>query len=175
MDPANNNQHLNPFRHLPPHLQAPALPINVNEPNPYAAMHAPQAAFQPPALPIPLHQFAAMNMGNYNQAMLEVIRSQMHFFWAHQTLELNNVGALKQQLLPLARIKRVMKANPEVKMISADTPVLFSKACELFIMELSFRGWLFAEGSDRRTLEKGDVINAIAQANMLHFLSDLIP
>lgn len=61
------------------------------------------------------------------------------------------------------------------QMISADTPVLFSKACELFIMELSFRGWLFAEANDRRTLERSDVINAISHANMFHFLSGALP
>jgi hypothetical protein len=32
--------------------------------------------------------------------------------------------------LPLARIKKVMKSDEEVKMISAEAPIMFSKACE---------------------------------------------
>lgn len=36
----------------------------------------------------------------------------------------------KNFALPLARIKKVMKSDPEVKMISAEVPVLLGKCCE---------------------------------------------
>jgi len=41
--------------------------------------------------------------------------------------------------LPLARIKRIMKSDEDVRMISAEAPVLFAKACELFIAEITMR------------------------------------
>ena len=41
--------------------------------------------------------------------------------------------------LPLARIKRIMKSDEDVKMISAEAPVLFAKACELFILDMGLR------------------------------------
>ena len=41
--------------------------------------------------------------------------------------------------LPLARIKRIMKADDDVRMIRAEAPVLFAKACELFILEMTMR------------------------------------
>jgi len=41
--------------------------------------------------------------------------------------------------LPLARIKRIMKSDEDVRMIRAETPVLFARACELFILELTIR------------------------------------
>ncbi len=41
--------------------------------------------------------------------------------------------------LPLARIKRIMKADDDVHMIRAEAPVLFAKACEMFILELTLR------------------------------------
>jgi hypothetical protein len=41
--------------------------------------------------------------------------------------------------LPLARIKRIMKSDEEVRMISAEAPVMFAKACEMFIVELTMR------------------------------------
>ena len=43
--------------------------------------------------------------------------------------------------LPLARIKKIMKSDEDVRMISAEAPVLFAKACELFILDLSMRAW----------------------------------
>ena len=40
-------------------------------------------------------------------------------------------------------------------MISAEAPVLFAKACELFIRDLTKRSWLHAEENKRRTLQVG--------------------
>lgn len=40
-----------------------------------------------------------------------------------------------------------------LKMISAEAPVLFAKACELFIIELTHRAWLYTEEGKRRTLQ----------------------
>ena len=70
-----------------------------------------------------------------------------------------------------------MKSDDEIKqmMISCDTPILFSKACELFILELSLRSWLETEGSKRRTLQKADVVKAIQKSEMFDFLIDIIP
>ena len=39
-----------------------------------------------------------------------------------------------------------------IKMISAEAPILFAKACEIFIIELTFRAWMHTEESKRRTL-----------------------
>lgn len=59
--------------------------------------------------------------------------------------------------LPLARIKRIMKSDEDVRMISAEAPVLFAKACEMFILELTLRSWCYSEQSKRRTLQKEDI------------------
>ncbi|TXT09122.1 hypothetical protein VHUM_02596 [Vanrija humicola] len=77
--------------------------------------------------------------------------------------------------LPLARIKKVMKSDEEVKMISAEAPIMFSKACEIFISELTCRAWLVAEGHKRRTLQKSDVAAAIAFSDVFDFLIDIVP
>jgi len=37
-------------------------------------------------------------------------------------------------------------------MISAEAPMLFAKACEIFIIELTYRAWIHTEESKRRTL-----------------------
>ncbi|KAL7421011.1 Transcriptional activator hap5 [Cryptotrichosporon argae] len=81
----------------------------------------------------------------------------------------------KTYSLPLARIKKVMKSDEEVKMISAEAPVMFSKACEIFISELTCRAWLVAELHKRRTLQKSDVAAAIGLSDMFDFLIDIVP
>lgn len=60
-------------------------------------------------------------------------------------------------------------------MISSDAPVLLGKACEFFIMELTFRSWLHTEEDRRRTMQIGDVSHAISDAKTLKFIDALLP
>ncbi|KAF7324156.1 Nuclear transcription factor Y subunit C-2 [Mycena kentingensis (nom. inval.)] len=77
--------------------------------------------------------------------------------------------------LPLARIKKVMKSDPEVKMIAADAPVLFCKACEIFIAEITARAFIVADSNKRRTLSRADIAKALAQDDQFDFLIDIVP
>lgn len=60
-------------------------------------------------------------------------------------------------------------------MISAEAPILFAKACELFILELTIRSWLHAEENKRRTLQKNDIAAAITRTDIFDFLVDIVP
>lgn len=81
------------------------------------------------------------------------------------------------QKLPLARIKKVMKTDEDVKMmmISAEAPILFSKACEIFILELATRAYLHTEENKRRTLQRNDIAAAISKTDTFDFLIDIVP
>ena len=46
-----------------------------------------------------------------------------------------------------------MKSDEDVRMISAETTVLFAKACEMFIIELTLRSWQHTEAQKRKTLQ----------------------
>lgn len=81
----------------------------------------------------------------------------------------------KSHALPLARIKRVMKCDEDVKMISAEAPILFAKACDVFITEITMRAWAHAEENKRRTLQRSDVQAAIQTSDIFDFLIDIIP
>ncbi len=100
-------------------------------------------------------------------------------FWEEQNTEMNVLDIGTEQDfknhndLPLARIKRIMKSDEDVRMISAEAPVLFAKACEMFILELSLRANAAAEKSKRRTLQKEDVDAAIKRCKVFDFLVDL--
>lgn len=97
----------------------------------------------------------------YWQQMINHLESDQHDYKLHQ--------------LPLARIKKVMKADPEVKMISAEAPILFAKGCDIFITELTMRAWIHAEENKRRTLQRSDIASALAKSDMFDFLIDIVP
>jgi len=100
---------------------------------------------------------------------------QLGLFWQNQSQDIEELDNFKNHELPLARIKRIMKSDEDVRvssfpitvtifkesangvttvqMISAEAPVLFAKACEIFILELTLRAWMHTEENKRRTLQ----------------------
>ncbi|KAF7810255.1 nuclear transcription factor Y subunit C-1-like [Senna tora] len=86
-------------------------------------------------------------------------------------------GKMGPHPLPLARIKKIMKrsgSGDEVKMISAEAPIAFAKACEFFIEEITKRSWVMATQSKRRTLLKDDVASALIATDVFDFLITLV-
>jgi nuclear transcription factor Y, gamma len=97
-------------------------------------------------------------------------------YWQHTINHLESDSHdYKLHQLPLARIKKVMKADPEVKMISAEAPILFAKGCDIFITELTMRAWIHAEENKRRTLQRSDIASALSKSDMFDFLIDIVP
>jgi nuclear transcription factor Y, gamma len=91
----------------------------------------------------------------------------LNVYWQNQVTRLEtDEHDFKLHQLPLARIKKVMKADPEVKMISAEAPILFAKGCDVFITELTMRAWIHAEENKRRTLQRSDIASALAKSDM---------
>lgn len=77
--------------------------------------------------------------------------------------------------LPLARIKKIMKSSgDDVSMIAGEAPIVFSKACELFIEELTLRSWQVTLRGKRKTLHHEDVADAVVQTDIFDFLVDLV-
>ncbi|RNA42713.1 nuclear transcription factor Y subunit gamma isoform X1 [Brachionus plicatilis] len=98
-------------------------------------------------------------------------------FWPRMTREVQNLASsdFKNPELPLARIKKIMKLDDEVKMISAEAPIIFAKAAEMFIQEVTIRSWLHTEDNKRRTLQRNDVALAISKYDQFDFLIDIVP
>jgi len=100
-------------------------------------------------------------------------------FWKRQRVEMDDLPVGTEQDfknhndLPLARIKRIMKSDEDVRMISAEAPVLFAKACEIFVLELTIRSWGAAEKCKRKTILKEDVDTAIKNTDIFDFLVNL--
>nr|CCA21060.1 nuclear transcription factor Y subunit putative [Albugo laibachii Nc14] len=113
------------------------------------------------------------------RAQMQQQQLQLNAFWQSQIHEISQINPytfdFKTHQLPLARIKKIMKADEDVRMISAEAPVLFAKACEMFIQELSMRSWTHTEENKRRTLQRSDIAAALAKSDMFDFLIDIVP
>ncbi|GAA6033592.1 hypothetical protein JCM8097_001473 [Rhodosporidiobolus ruineniae] len=99
-------------------------------------------------------------------------------FWQHAlNVAEHHEDDFKHQSLPLARIKKVAKMDPEVQnqMISSEVTVLFEKACQIFIQELTARAHLVSLAARRRTLSRADVASAVSRSDMFDFLIDIVP
>lgn len=124
----------------------------------------------------PLADFYQGPWANVNQGLHGTYKDILTTYWQHIISHLENeTHDYKLHQLPLARIKKVMKADPEVKMISAEAPILFAKGCDIFITELTMRAWIHAEENKRRTLQRSDIASALAKSDMFDFLIDIVP
>ncbi|KAF5337837.1 hypothetical protein D9611_014810 [Ephemerocybe angulata] len=103
--------------------------------------------------------------------------------------------------LPLARIKKVMKSDPDVKMIAADgmsfsafetlfrdkglisdiaairfqRPSCFARLAKFFISEITARAFIIADSNKRRTLSRADIAKALSKSDQFDFLIDIVP
>ena len=131
-----------------------------------------QSPGQPTGAQLAQHQLAYQHMHQQQQQHLQ---QQLQAFWANQHIEIDKATDFKNHSLPLARIKKIMKADEDVRMISAEAPVVFARACEMFILELTLRSWNHTEENKRRTLQKNDIAAAITRTDIFDFLVDIVP
>uniref|UniRef100_A0A8C9B5F8 Nuclear transcription factor Y subunit gamma n=1 Tax=Phocoena sinus TaxID=42100 RepID=A0A8C9B5F8_PHOSS len=115
--------------------------------------------------------------GGFGGASSSDAQQSLQSFWPRVMEEIRNltVKDFRVQELPLARIKKIMKLDEDVKMISAEAPVLFAKAAQIFITELTLRAWIHTEDNKRRTLQRNDIAMAITKFDQFDFLIDIVP
>lgn len=130
------------------------------------------AGFNPSQAQLAQNQLAYQHIHLQQQQQLQ---QQLQTFWANQYQEIEQTIDFKNHSLPLARIKKIMKADEDVRMISAEAPVIFARACEMFILELTLRSWNHTEENKRRTLQKNDIAAAITRTDIFDFLVDIVP
>ncbi|KAK6912276.1 Transcription factor CBF/NF-Y/archaeal histone domain [Dillenia turbinata] len=111
------------------------------------------------------HHLAYLEREQQSQQQLE---QNLKAFWASQLEAAQWATDFKNHGVPLARIRKIMKADKDVAMISAEAPIIFARACEMFILELTLRSWHQTTQGNRRTLQKSDVKAAILKHDVLH-------
>ncbi|GAV60910.1 CBFD_NFYB_HMF domain-containing protein [Cephalotus follicularis] len=136
-----------------------------------------QSPTQPAALSASSAQLAQHQLAyqHIHQQQQQQLQQQLQNFWSKQYQEVEQTSEFKNHSLPLARIKKIMKADEDVRMISAEAPVIFARACEMFILELTLRSWNHTEENKRRTLQKNDIAAAITRTDIFDFLVDIVP
>ena len=81
----------------------------------------------------------------------------------------------RQIRLPLARIRRLMKVEEDVRMVAAEVPLLFALVSEVFVEELTLRAWIYTDECHRRILQRTDIVAAIKTSQMYDFLVCVLP
>ena len=137
---------------------------------PHAGVGAAANSEEQPA-PVEQTSLAAPGM---TEAMMKLAT-----FWHDENADISSIDATheiwRNPEMPLARIKKIMRIDEDVKMISAEVPILFSKAASIFIRELTLRAWIQTEEAKRRTLQRSDIALAITKYDMFDFLIDIVP
>ncbi|KAF2075805.1 hypothetical protein CYY_002888 [Polysphondylium violaceum] len=77
--------------------------------------------------------------------------------------------------LPIARVRRIMKSDKDVKIISADALFLVTKSTEMFLDYLVKEAYKKTTGDSRKILSYKDLAAAVGDIDSLEFLDDIIP
>lgn len=84
-------------------------------------------------------------------------------------------GAVQTSLFPMARVKKIMKADPELTKCTNESVLAISFATEMFVDLLTTKAANNARQDTRRILKYEDVARAVIEDSRLSFLSELIP
>lgn len=76
--------------------------------------------------------------------------------------------------LPLARIKNLIKLDPDVTIASQDAVFLLAKATELFVTMLGREAYKFTKQNKKKTIQRKDIDDCIASCECLSFLEGTI-
>lgn len=110
-----------------------------------------------------------------NPSFMQLQKEKLSIFWKQQKEEILHSDPKRKHELPISRIKRAMKSNDQVQMVSTHSTLLLSKAIEMFIRELTVRAWMQADQVKRQTLKHDDFARAIRDEELFKFLSDIVP
>ncbi|GAN08576.1 histone-fold-containing protein [Mucor ambiguus] len=78
-------------------------------------------------------------------------------------------------MLPLARIKRVIKEDKDVSLINAEATFCIAYATELFMEYLVTEAFSKAKKEKRKTVYYKDLASTVKESDQLEFLEDVIP
>ncbi|XP_064597750.1 chromatin accessibility complex protein 1-like [Liolophura sinensis] len=82
-------------------------------------------------------------------------------------------GSEKESVLPLSRIKTIMKSSPDVSSISQEALFMTGKATEMFVQNLARIS--LVESKDKNNVLYKDLAEVVNSDDTLQFLQDIIP
>ncbi|XP_066121701.1 chromatin accessibility complex protein 1 [Saccopteryx bilineata] len=84
-------------------------------------------------------------------------------------------GEQRLVLLPLSRIRVIMKSSPEVSSINQEALVLTAKATELFVQYLATYSYRHGSGKEKKALTYNDLSHTAEESETFQFLADILP
>ncbi|PVF99384.1 histone-fold-containing protein [Serendipita vermifera] len=87
---------------------------------------------------------------------------------------LKGKGKNRQTRFPVARIKRIMQKDEEVGKVAQATPIVISKALELFMQDLMSASAKLCEDRGGRRIESYHLKQAIENTEMFDFLREIV-
>uniref|UniRef100_A0A2A4JDI0 Transcription factor CBF/NF-Y/archaeal histone domain-containing protein n=1 Tax=Heliothis virescens TaxID=7102 RepID=A0A2A4JDI0_HELVI len=82
----------------------------------------------------------------------------------------NKTEVIRSTRLPIARIKNIMKMDPDVSVVSGDAVFLVTKATELFLETIAKETYAYTATNKRKTIAKKDLELVINKVDCLCFL-----
>ncbi|CAG0893609.1 unnamed protein product [Darwinula stevensoni] len=79
----------------------------------------------------------------------------------------------RELMLPVSRIRMIMKSSPETESIGQESVPLIAKATELFIQHLIRKALL--RSKDGQHVTYGDLANIVQGIERYEFLQDIVP
>ncbi|EDL91096.1 polymerase (DNA-directed), epsilon 4 (p12 subunit) (predicted), isoform CRA_a [Rattus norvegicus] len=82
----------------------------------------------------------------------------------------NAPGGARLSRLPLARVKALVKADPDVTLAGQEAIFILARAAELFVETIAKDAYCCAQQGKRKTLQRRDLDNAIEAVDEFAFL-----
>jgi nuclear transcription factor Y, gamma len=101
-------------------------------------------------------------------------RQMMEEFWRKKEEEIEAIEDFGERAIPVTRLRKLIGAEKGNMMMTFDTPSFVTKACEIFVQELSFRASMCASSHHRSIILDADVAEAIATTESYDFLKDTL-
>jgi nuclear transcription factor Y gamma len=95
-------------------------------------------------------------------------------FWRKKQDEIEAIEDFSKRVIPMTCLKKVLCAEKGKMMMTFDTPSFVTKACEIFVQELSLRSWMCANSHHRDIILDSDIAEAIASMESYDFLNDVL-
>lgn len=107
---------------------------------------------------------------NNAKNLITLVKASNHNKATEGVIEMKNLVDL-----PLARVKRIMKSDVDVKLISQEAAVLVTKAAELLLEHLAEESCKYTVSDNRKTMQYKDVAQAVKECDVFDFLEEVIP
>ena len=115
------------------------------------------------------------NIRTSPRAPLSLFEQQMiKEFWRNKQEKIVAIENFGERTIPVTCLKKVICAEMDKMMMTSDTPTFLTKACEIFVQELSVHAWVCASSHNRSMILDSDIAEVIASIESYDFLNDVL-